>query len=254
MIFTYKQLASLNATEKMIYQYIIRNLSLIHTMSIRSLAKETHVSTATIVRFCNKLNCDGFVEFKLKIKLYQETTKEVDENEEVDMLMKFFEYAKTPSFINKINKFANYVEETKRVVFLGIGTSGYLGQYGARYLSNVGHYSVATIDPYYPPPVDDVETVFVVLSESGETREVIDQIRLYQMINAKIIVITNKPETTIDELSDLSIHYYVVENILPQTYNISSQVPVIYILEQLARELQRRGKRKLPSVVTSRNL
>ncbi len=254
MIFTYKQLATLNDTEKLIYQYTITNLDRISNISIRDFAKETHVSTATILRYCYKLGCNGFVEFKLKLRIYQEKSMSQTTNNETDVLLEFFKYASQESFKEKLDELADYIDKSKRVSFLGIGTSGFLAQYSARYLSNIGYYSNAIIDPYYPPPVDDIDTLLIVLSESGETREVIDQIRLYQMINAKVAVITNNPLTTIDRISDLSIYYYVIENILPQTYNVTSQVPVIHIVEEVGRLLQKRKNRSLPQLVTSRNL
>lgn len=74
------------------------------------------------------------------------------------------------------------------------------------------------------------------MTESGETREVIDQLKMYQSQNTKIVVITNKPGSTIDQMADLGIYYYVKDIILPQTYNISSQVPVLYILERVTHE------------------
>ncbi|MFQ7171150.1 MAG: SIS domain-containing protein [Thomasclavelia ramosa] len=95
-------------------------------------------------------------------------------------------------------------------MFLGIGTSGTLGKYGARYFSNVGYYSQSIDDPYYPPPVDGNESsLLIALTESGETREVIDQLKMYQSQNTKIVVITNKPGSTIDQMADLGIYYYV---------------------------------------------
>ena len=54
-------------------------------------------------------------------------------------------------------------------------------------------------------------------------------------------------------MADASIYYYVKDVILPQTYNISSQVPVIYILERLTRELQKNGKKKLSLKTSTRN-
>lgn len=55
MIFTYKQIANLNDTETNIYQYIIKNLDEVLKMSVRDLANQTYVSTATIMRFCKKV-------------------------------------------------------------------------------------------------------------------------------------------------------------------------------------------------------
>lgn len=130
-----------------------------------------------------------------------------------------------------------------------------LGKCGARYFSNVGYYSQGIDDPYWPPPVNsDSSHLLIVLSESGETREIIDQIKMYQRQNTKIVSIINKPDTTIGNMSDLCINSYVKDIVLPQTYNISSQIPVLYILERVTRELQNSKKRSLPLKFTSRNL
>lgn len=255
MLFTYKQIANLNETETFIYRYVMKHIKVVTNMSVRDLAECTHVSTATVVRFCQKLDCNGFVEFKTKLKLFNDGLTLPETDDEIDVLLEFFNYARSVDFKEKINKFAKYIKEAKSICFLGIGTSGTLGKYGARYFSNVGYYSQSIDDPYYPPPVDGNESsLLIALTESGETREVIDQLKMYQSQNTKIVVITNKPGSTIDQMADLGIYYYVKDIILPQTYNISSQVPVLYILERVTHELQNAKEKSLPLKFTSRNL
>ena len=253
-MFSYKQIAKLNDTETNIYQYVIKNINNVLKMSVRDLAEETYVSTATIVRFCQKLGCDGFVEFKTKLKLFYEDTLIPTTDNEIDVLLEFFNYSRSDDFKQRIETFIKYIHEARTICFVGIGTSGVLGEFGARYFSNVGYFSQSTSDPYYPPLVDHNEThLLIVLSESGETREIIDQIRIYQSNHTKVLVITNKPDSTIDKMADASIYYYVKDIILPQTYNISTQVPVLYILERLTRELQNSKKKSLPLKTSTRN-
>lgn len=254
MIFTYKQIASLNDTETNIYHYVIKNIQLVLKMNIRELAEKTFVSTATIIRFCQKLDCNGFVEFKTKLKLFYDGTILPDVEDEVDVLLEFFNYSRSDDFKKQIDIFVQYIQEAKTICFVGIGTSGSLAEYGARYFSNVGYFSQSITDPYYPPLIDHNNTyLLIVLSESGETREIIDQIRIYQSKNTKILAITNKPDSTIDKMADASIYYYVKDIVLPQTYNISSQVPVLYIIERLTRELQNSKKKSLPLKTSTRN-
>ena len=239
MLFTYKQIADLNPTETSVYQYVIKNIPTVIKMSVRDLAKATHVSTATIVRFCQKLDCQGFVEFKTKLKLFNEGLLLPDIDDEIDVILEFFNYARSEDFKENIAKFVEYVDNAQSITFF----------------SNVGYYSQGIDDPYWPPPVNsDSSHLLIVLSESGETREIIDQIKMYQRQNTKIVSIINKPDTTIGNMSDLCINYYVKDIILPQTYNISSQIPVLYILERVTRELQNSKKRSLPLKFTSRNL
>ena len=67
-----------------LYEYIMNNSKKVIYMRIRELAAEAHVSTTTILRFCKKLNCDGFSEFKLKFKMY------IEENN-IEVLGDFYE-------------------------------------------------------------------------------------------------------------------------------------------------------------------
>ena len=138
MIFTYRQIANLNDTETNIYQYIIKNLESVLKMSVRELAEKTFVSTATIVRFCQKLDCDGFVEFKTKLRLFYETAMLPDIEDEVDVLLEFFNYARSDDFKERIQTFVHYIQEARTICFVGIGTSGVLGEFGARYFSKIG--------------------------------------------------------------------------------------------------------------------
>ena len=50
------------------YNYVVKNLKHILNLSVRELADEVHVSTATVMRFCKKMGYSGFSELKYKIK------------------------------------------------------------------------------------------------------------------------------------------------------------------------------------------
>ena len=65
-MFRYEVIQSLNNLELSLYEYIMKNSKKVIYMRIRELAEEAHVSTTTILRFCKKLNCEGFSEFKVK--------------------------------------------------------------------------------------------------------------------------------------------------------------------------------------------
>ncbi len=74
-MFTHEMIASFNELETSLYNYISQNSEKVVYMRIRELANETHVSTASILRFCKKINCEGFSEFKVKLKMYAEANK-----------------------------------------------------------------------------------------------------------------------------------------------------------------------------------
>ncbi|MEH7515875.1 RpiR family transcriptional regulator, partial [Gottfriedia acidiceleris] len=90
-MFSNDQIASFNELELSLYNYISQNMEKVAYMRIREIADETHVSTSTILRFCRKLNCDGFSEFKVKLKMYLEEEKRTFVKSAQHSLVEFFE-------------------------------------------------------------------------------------------------------------------------------------------------------------------
>lgn len=67
-MFCVEEIKSLNELELAVYEYIMQHKSAVPYMRIRELAAEAHVSTSTVLRFCKKMGCDGYAEFKLRMK------------------------------------------------------------------------------------------------------------------------------------------------------------------------------------------
>jgi DNA-binding MurR/RpiR family transcriptional regulator len=70
-MFAYSQVEKLNEAEMCVYNYVVKNLKHILNLSVRELADEVHVSTATVMRFCKKMGYSGFSELKYKIKEFR---------------------------------------------------------------------------------------------------------------------------------------------------------------------------------------
>lgn len=62
-----KNFQDFSDTEQKIADFVRKNPIKVSTMSIQDLAKETFSSTSSISRFCQKLDLEGFSEFKVKI-------------------------------------------------------------------------------------------------------------------------------------------------------------------------------------------
>lgn len=89
-MFNYEIIQSLNDLELSLYRYIMKNIEKVVYMRIRELADEAHVSTTTILRFCKKLNCEGYSEFKVKLKLYLEENESTKVNNDTSIIVDFF--------------------------------------------------------------------------------------------------------------------------------------------------------------------
>ncbi len=237
MIFTSEIIGSFNELETSIYNYISKNKDKVPYMRIRELAAETHVSTATILRFCRKLNCDGYSEFKTKLKMELDKSEKPTIKSSQHALVEFFERTLNGESDERITKVATLVAKSDNVIFIGNGSSGILAEYGARYFSGLGSFSTYIRDFSYPIHSKlRYNSVAIGLSVSGENAFTISQLNQLKQEGSKIISITNNKLSTIAKISDINIPYYMSEEFYQQT-NITTQVPVMYILESIAREI-----------------
>ncbi len=237
-MFTYEQIQSLNELELAVYNYVIQNIGQVRTMKIRELADQAHVSTTTVLRFCSKMGCDGYSEFKLRLKILKEKAAIKEVQDDVSGMLDFFTKINTTEFKEIIQSCATMIEKAQRVFFLGIGSSGILGQYGARFFSNIGIYSSHVTDPFYPMPDTEEQSVLIVLSVSGETEMILQQVSQYKQKNFKIISITNSENSTLGKVSDGVVSYYMPIKVMGHHYNVTTQVPVVHIIESLGRSAQ----------------
>lgn len=240
-MFSYEVLQSFNDLEIMVYSYIMEHKREIQFMTIRELADAVHVSTSTILRFCKKTGCDGYAEFRVQFKIFlknqEEKEKAPDTDTAMDEIANFFRTVTSTRYEQQIEEVAEVIKKAKQLIFIGIGTSGILGKYGARYFSNLGKYSQFIEDPYYPIVMDMEETVVVALSESGETQEIVRLAGRFMEHNCRLVSITNGSANVLAKMSDYNLAYYVSKQMSRKEYNITTQVPVLYLLEALGRRL-----------------
>ena len=240
-MFSYEVLQSFNNLEMLVYNYVMEHRHEVQYMTIRELAEAVHVSTSTVVRFCKKAGCDGYSEFRVQFKMFLKEEKEHKSkarmDESVDELTNFFRTVTSTRYEEQMNEYAMHIKAAKQLIFVGIGTSGILGKYGARYFSNLGKYSQYIEDPYYPIGGDREDALVIALSESGETQDVISQVMHFKEHGCKILSITNGVSNTLAKMSDYHLAYYVTERMIKGEYNITTQVPVLYLLEALGRRL-----------------
>lgn len=238
MFADYKSVKSLNGTDRRLYNYILSHIDEVIDMNIRDFAKANFVSTATVVRFCRALNCDGFADLKKALRNYNDGNTIPNDKKNIDEIIRFFKYADTSEFDEQVDRFTEILMKKKTIVFEGIGQSGSIAEYGARYFSNAGLMSFAITDPFYPNKMQDDSYCFIIISESGETIELIDQVRHYREANETILLITNNPDSTLAELSDDVFAYDVTTALLMPTWNLTSQVPALFIIEQIGKRIK----------------
>ncbi|MEK5036960.1 MurR/RpiR family transcriptional regulator [Sporosarcina sp. FSL K6-3457] len=237
-MFSYEKIQSFNKLEFMVYDYVMKNGNQVLFMTIRELAEAVYVSTSTILRFCKKVDCDGYAEFRVQFKLYLEQSEQKKPANDIFEILHYFKSTNNVEFEERITKAGKMVQTSKQVIFVGVGSSGILGKYGARYFSNMGKFSHHIDDPFYPIFEDLYEDAIVIaLSVSGETQQTVHLINQFKSRHCKIISITNSENSTIAKMSDYNIAYYMTNELVHGEYNVTTQVPVIFVLEAIARRI-----------------
>lgn len=237
-MFSYEQIQKLNDLELSVYNYVSQNMEAVKTMKIRELADRAHVSTTTVLNFCNKMDCQGYSEFKVKLQLFMEKNQGEQLNDDTLAMMDFFQKINTPAYKRQIDYGAQLIHQAKHIYFYGVGNSNLLGQYGARYLSNMGIYATCDSDPFYPLPTrgNGADSLVIVLSVSGESSIVVGKTNEYKQNQFKILSITNSDSSTLAKVSDCAVSYFMPIEMKGPSNNITSQVPVVHIMESLARQ------------------
>ncbi|AEV94466.1 MurR/RpiR family transcriptional regulator [Pediococcus claussenii] len=236
-MFDYEKVQTLNQLELCVYKYIIAHINEVQGMTIRELSNESHVSSTTILRFLKKMGFDGFSDFKYALRHNHEERETTVIDQDLEPINLFLDQAIQEPYVAMLEQAARKLASADICLLFGLGTSGSLAQYGARMLANYGIYTLTINDPFQPKPIakrDYSDTLIIFLSVSGETSQVLDQARFYQESNAQTMVITSDVSSTLAQLADTTITYDIPE-VKTDDLNLTSQVPVVYILERIGK-------------------
>lgn len=235
-MFNYEIIKNLNELELTLYRYIMKNIDKVIYMTIRELADEAHVSTTTILRFCKKLNCEGYSEFKVRLKMELQNNQSIDINNDTSAIIDFLKKLDNDEIDDKMNSICDLINEANNIVFIGSGTSGILCKYAAIYFCALGKIAMYIDDPYFPTNYKFCESsVVIVLSVSGENADIINNISNLKRENSTIVSITNSSNSTIAKISDLNISYYVKEEKIGVS-DITTQIPVLFMIESIGKK------------------
>lgn len=232
----------LQDTDLHIYNYICSNLNSVIYMRIRELSLATNVSTTTILRFCKKFHCGGYSEFKYKLQEYANKAKDVtmEKYDEASNIL-FMKRLQNNEFKSLLHKAAKIISDSDLLFFIGLGSSGIIAKYGQYLFSSLVTLSIAVNDPLNTPLYHlsknfNGRICLLALSVSGEQDDIIEFIDSLKMHDARIISVTNKDSSAIARFSDINISCHTSQE---KYYNmdITSQVPVLALLEALAREV-----------------
>ena len=236
-----EKVRTLNELESSVFNYILSNLEEAKNLTVRDCAEKVHVSTATVMRTANKLGFHGWADLRYYLKNNTQVSEvPVNYYENLVQLDLFLRSISEAKYGEKMSAAVQLIKSARYIVFIGLGTSGALAEYGARYFSNIGLESYSISDPYQAiKGKGAVDLLTIILSASGETDKIVERMmKLREEETAKIISITNEENTTVSKLSTVNLTYNFQTEFseYDPLENLTTQLPVLALLEILAHQ------------------
>jgi len=224
--------------EKEVGEYFLRKPEAAY-LSITEVVSDGSLSYGTIIRFCQKMKCAGFQDFK--VLLAQELGKSNRENgtENGDGIAQYAEkisseLVNTQKLINRITvaKVAKALNQAGRVLVAGIAGSA-APAVGFDYrLSRIGVHSEAVGDGYTLAIRAASLTrgdVFLAVSFSGATKDILTATQIAKENGATVVSLTNFIHAPLVELADLSLFSATDRD--PMSCEVFSNVSSNFVLD-----------------------
>lgn len=228
---------SFTKSEKRIADFIIESNSKVIDLTLSELAVMLNVGEATIVRFCRKMKLKGFQELKFLLAIDDDgKQQETDKHECIkNNLIQTIQITDSMIQQEEINHAIQLIEEAEYIYFFGIGTSGLAASLGESRLFRFGKQTKAVTDSHrqlMQASLCNEKNLIIIVSVSGETKDLIEAAEVAIKTGCKIITITNHITSTLAKLSDCVIISYGKVNLM-NAGTFSSMVSQLFILDIL---------------------
>ena len=218
-------LSSLHAAEQAIAHEVLSDPHRVASMNISQLAELSDTSVATVVRFSKAMGFKGYPEFRMA--MVAEVTRIVqngghpsnldsgiavsDTAEEVirkishaDALaiQSTAERLDVKSFVATVDAW----EKAKTIGIFGLVSSGFVATDLQTKLNRQGKHAIAWQDihsAFTAISMLNKNDVFVAISHSGETSEIIESLRMFSDRGVKTVLITNGMRSSAAEVADI---------------------------------------------------
>ncbi len=240
--------AELRKSEAKVADFVLANANGVINMRIVDLVAHSEVSEPTVIRFCRALGFDGFQSFKLQLaqqlglgSVY--TQFAIDDDDTVaDLCYKVFDTTVGSLLTVRdeldphiLEQAINTISSARRVEFYGFGASGSVAADAQHKFFRLQLSTAALTDPHIQHMSaislgnDDV---VVAISQSGQTRALLQSVNLAKEAGATVIGLT--PENTpLSEICSIPIYVNMEEDMQAFT-PVSSRIAHLVVIDVLA--------------------
>lgn len=248
-MFNLDQLNTLSQLDLGIAQYIVSYPEKVAYMRIHELAAQTHTSPSSIMRFTKHVGFTSFPELRLHIRESIANQRNIlSSNSYAETFANNQSF--TPDFEQALEQLANAINNADVIHCIGLGASGAVAEYAASHLKTLGYYSFVSKESYFPyinlyeqqagrplQKKNRPKELCLLFSVSGGTTELIQMAQVLKNEHIMMACVTSNSASRLAQLADLSVTYDTSYDRIHYNADLSSQLPVIFIIETLIRTL-----------------
>ncbi|WP_412989891.1 MurR/RpiR family transcriptional regulator [Pediococcus siamensis] len=238
------KLGSLTKNEQALFDYVVKNMNKIKNQSIREVASETYVSTATFLRFVKKIGFVGFSEFTTVIKY---TVLNEDDNKENPMPFEVSQSDYREEYLkniiesvrvmptNKMHELTKRLAAHPEIYLFAKGVSKHVCEY-IDYLFTIAGFTI-----HFPADHDYRQVAYrqihsqdlvFILSYDGKDEEFIKM--LNQLTDSEkrayLVSVTEPDNNAIQNLSDVNF-YIFTDSVTVNNVEIGSRISMLAVME-----------------------
>ncbi len=213
---------NLTPVEKLVAEYILANTEEIPHLSIKSLAKQSKTSDASVLRFCKTMGYSGYRNFIVSISAAVGSMDEERKDVYTDIQpgddlftitsnisrnnIKSIEDTLSVIDRNEVARAVKALRSSSRIVFFGIGASGLICMDGEQKFSRINKYCHAYTDGHSQLTAATLlgkGDVAIFVSNSGDTAEILETLEIAKKNNVSTIAITRYNKSELADKADI---------------------------------------------------
>ncbi|WP_053365505.1 MurR/RpiR family transcriptional regulator [Bacillus sp. FJAT-27245] len=245
-----RELEKLSEAERMIGKYIIGHPEFVPNMTTKDLSQKTGVSESSVVRFCKSIGIGSFKAFKLELakhnalsgtsltdfSILQQKDSPYDLFHRITYTNKSAIESSLASLDRKeLERAVEAVSHASKLIFFGVGGSATAALDAHYKFSKLGYHSVMAHDFHYLLsliPYMSPNDIFVAISMSGKTKDVLELAEFAKKKGAIVIALTNLDKSPLYKLADIRLCTPAVEQDF-RIGTISSRMTQLNIIDAL---------------------
>lgn len=213
----------MSRTFKSIADYVMTNYKMVSFLSVQKLSQEIGVSTASIVRFCQKLGYSGYVDFQHDAQTlvhgetppmleFRSAVSDVEEDPLKEMFRLNIEILKktyTDILANEFRKAVNAVHGARKVYIIGMRSTYTVAFYTSymlsQFMNNIELVTAGSNDIFDRLSYADATDLALVCSFSKYSRLTIEALEFLREKGVFIVGITDSQSSPVATRSDIML-------------------------------------------------